>query len=110
VLNLKANVFNSIKDQSLNLELIPDYVDVLKMQGVQNAYILGTTGEGVSLNVAERKKVAEAWMKHSNKLNKILCHVGANSITDVKGEICKMHLIFHSLEVELLQGRCFRWP
>ena len=107
---LKANLFNSIKDQSLNLELIPDYVDVLKMQGVQNAYILGTTGEGVSLNVAERKKVAEAWMKHSNKLNKILCHVGGNSITDVKGQICKMHLIFHSLEVELLQGRCFRWP
>ena len=92
---LKASLFNSIKDQSLNLELIPDYVDVLKKQGVQNAYILGTTGEGVSLNVAERKKVAEAWMKHSNKLNKILCHVGANSITDVKGGIFKMHQIFH---------------
>lgn len=85
--------FNSIKDQSLNLEIIPEYVDVLKKQGVQNAYILGTTGEGVSLNVAERKQVAEAWMEHSNKLNKILCHVGANSISDVKGEIFETHII-----------------
>ena len=66
---LNSSFFNSIKDQSLNLELIPEYVDVLKKQGVQNAYILGTTGEGVSLNVVERKQVAEAWMKHSNKLN-----------------------------------------
>ena len=49
-------------------------------------FIAGTTGEGVSLNVAERKQVAEVWKKHSSKLNKILCHVGANSITDVKGE------------------------
>ena len=96
---LNSSFFNSIKDQSLNLELIPEYVDVLKKQEVQNAYILGTTGEGVSLNVAERKQVAEAWMKHSNKLNKILCHVGANSISDVKGEIFKMHLICYMLYV-----------
>ena len=66
---------------------------------MQNAYILGTTGEGVSLNVAERKQVAEAWMKHSKKLNKILCHVGANSISDVKGEIFETHLICYTLYV-----------
>ena len=52
-------------------------------RGVTKVYILGTTGEGMSLSVDERMKVAEAW-KSFGKMEKIMNHIGANSIADVK--------------------------
>lgn len=45
----------------LNLSLIPDYYKFLKSNGVTGAFICGSTGEGVSLTLAEKKAVAEAW-------------------------------------------------
>ena len=49
------------KDGTLNLELIPAYYDLLKSNGVTGAFICGSTGEGVSLTLQEKKSVAEAW-------------------------------------------------
>ena len=49
------------EDGSLNLGLIPAYYRLLKENNVKGAFICGSTGEGVSLTLAERKAVAEAW-------------------------------------------------
>lgn len=49
------------KDGSLNLSLIPSYYEMLKANGVTGAFICGSTGEGVSMSVNEKKAVAEAW-------------------------------------------------
>jgi len=49
------------KDGSLNLSLIPSYYAMLKANGVKGAFICGSTGEGVSMSVTEKKAVAEAW-------------------------------------------------
>ncbi|MEO6283168.1 MAG: dihydrodipicolinate synthase family protein [Dyadobacter sp.] len=49
------------QDGSLNLDLIPDYYQFLKQNGITGAFICGSTGEGVSLTVSEKKQVAEAW-------------------------------------------------
>lgn len=49
------------KDGSLNLSLIPSYYAMLKANGVKGAFICGSTGEGVSMSVTEKKSVAEAW-------------------------------------------------
>lgn len=49
------------KDGSLNLSLIPSYYAMLKANGVNGAFICGSTGEGVSMSVTEKKAVAEAW-------------------------------------------------
>ncbi len=49
------------KDGSLNLSLIPGYYNFLKANKVNGAFICGSTGEGVSLTLAEKKAVAEAW-------------------------------------------------
>lgn len=49
------------KDGSLNLSLIPSYYEMLKANGVNGAFICGSTGEGVSMSVNEKKAVAEAW-------------------------------------------------
>ncbi|WP_439556800.1 dihydrodipicolinate synthase family protein [Dyadobacter sp.] len=48
-------------DGSLNLDLIPAYYQFLKQNGVNGAFICGSTGEGVSMTVSEKKQVAEAW-------------------------------------------------
>lgn len=48
-------------DGSLKLGLIPEYYQFLKQNNVTGAFICGSTGEGVSLTVAEKKQVAEAW-------------------------------------------------
>jgi len=49
------------KDGSLNLSIIPAYYEMLKANGVTGAFICGSTGEGVSMSVEERKAVAKAW-------------------------------------------------
>lgn len=53
-------------DGQLNLSIIPDYYRFLKLNGVTGAFICGSTGEGVSLTLAEKKLVAEAWAACSN--------------------------------------------
>lgn len=49
------------KDGSLNLSIIPSYHKMLKANDVKGAFICGSTGEGVSMSVKEKKAVAEAW-------------------------------------------------
>ncbi|MBP6023880.1 dihydrodipicolinate synthase family protein [Ferruginibacter sp.] len=49
------------RDGSLNLDIIPSYCEMLKANGVTGAFICGSTGEGVSMSVTEKKAVAEAW-------------------------------------------------
>ena len=67
-------------DGSLDLDKVPAQAAILKRQGVTGAFIGGSTGEGVSLTIDERKKLAEAWESaapaHSLKL---VVHVGHTS-------------------------------
>ena len=46
---------------SINIGLIPSYYALLKANGVNGAFICGSTGEGVSLTKEEKKEIAEAW-------------------------------------------------
>lgn len=55
------------KDGSLNLSLIPDYYRFLKRNKVSGAFINGSTGEGVSQTLNEKKQVAEAWAEAVKK-------------------------------------------
>lgn len=72
------------KDGSLNLSLIPAYYELLKANGVTGAFICGSTGEGVSLSLAEKKEVVEAWASATVSDNdfKVMTLVGGTSITD----------------------------
>jgi N-acetylneuraminate lyase len=54
------------KEGNLNLSLIPDYYKLLKHNGVTGAFICGSTGEGVSLTMDEKKAVAGAWAECTN--------------------------------------------
>lgn len=69
----------------VRLDIIPKYVDFLESQGVTGAFVNGTTGEGVSLTVRERKAIAEAWVKAGKgRCKVIIIHIGANSIKDAQ--------------------------
>ncbi|XP_041615074.1 N-acetylneuraminate lyase isoform X2 [Canis aureus] len=68
----------------INFSVIGQYVDYLvEEQGVKNIFVNGTTGEGLSLSVSERRRVAEEWVtKGRNKLDQVVIHVGALSLKE----------------------------
>ncbi len=84
-------------DGSLKLELIPQYYETLKANGVTGAFICGSTGEGVSMSVSEKKAVAEAWAACSknDKDFIVMPLLGGTSLTDCK-ELAK-----HAREIGL---------
>lgn len=73
-------------DGSLNLELIPRYYEMLKANGVTGAFICGSTGEGVSMSVKEKKMVAEAWAARTKDDNDftVMPLLGGTCLADCK--------------------------
>lgn len=74
------------KDGSLNLSLIPSYYQMLKANGINGAFICGSTGEGVSMTAKEKMAVAEAWAACSKNDPgfKVMTLLGGTSIADCK--------------------------
>lgn len=67
---LMAPVFTPFLDDfSINYGLIEDYARFLKNEGISAFLVNGTSGEGMSLSVDERKKVTEKWMEACKKLD-----------------------------------------
>ncbi|XP_072378537.1 N-acetylneuraminate lyase-like [Diabrotica undecimpunctata] len=54
-------IFN--KDLSVNVATIPEYANFLAKNGIDGVLVHGTSGEGVSMTVSERKAVVEVWAK-----------------------------------------------
>jgi len=80
---LIAAPFTALKpDGGLNLDLIQEQAKALAANGVQGAFVCGTTGEGFSLSTAERMLVAERWAKVAPKELKVIVHVAQNSISE----------------------------
>lgn len=67
---------------ALNLAEIPKMVDHLEQTGVRGIYICGSTGEGVSLTIAERLELAEAYVAEAKGRLTTIVHVGHNSLTE----------------------------
>lgn len=74
------------EDGTLNLPLIPKYYKFLKHNGCTGAFICGSTGEGVSLTIEEKKAVAQAWADAARNDDdfKIMLLVGGTCIADCK--------------------------
>ncbi|KAM4022369.1 N-acetylneuraminate lyase isoform 1-T7 [Anomaloglossus baeobatrachus] len=70
----------------VNLSIIQRYVDyLLHKQNIKNIFVNGTTGEGMSLSIQERKRLAEEWVKHARgKMDNVIVHVGCLSLEDSK--------------------------
>jgi len=82
-LELIAAVFTPFDgDGLLDLEAVPRQAIRLIDDGVDGAFVCGTTGEGMSMTVEERKAVAQRWMDVVGARLKILVHVGHACLED----------------------------
>jgi len=80
---LVAAPFTPFKpDRSLNLDAIGPYARLLRDNGVAAAFVCGTTGEGLSLTLEERFRVAERWLEVATL--PIIVHVGDNCLANAR--------------------------
>ncbi|XP_072537463.1 N-acetylneuraminate lyase [Salminus brasiliensis] len=82
---LVAATFTPLTPQGeLNLPVIGPYVDyLLQKQGVRSVFVNGTTGEGCSLSLGERKQLVEEWCRQGKgKLDQVIVHVGCLNVKD----------------------------
>jgi N-acetylneuraminate lyase len=63
-------------DGSVNLEVIPRYAAMLHANGIAAVFVNGTTGEGFSLTIDERQKLAERWVDAAPEGLGVIIHVG----------------------------------
>ncbi|XP_017939317.1 N-acetylneuraminate lyase isoform X3 [Manacus vitellinus] len=79
-----ATITPMTPDGQINLPVIRQYVDYLvNKQTVKNVFVNGTTGEGLSLSIQERKQLAEEWVcQGKDKLDHVIIHVGALSLPE----------------------------
>lgn len=70
----------------LNIDAIPNYYAFLKNNKVTGAFICGSTGEGVSMSMSEKKAVTEAWADCTKDDDdfKVMLFLGGTSVTDCK--------------------------
>ena len=68
-------------DGSPNLDMIEHQAKLLVENKVNGAFICGTTGEGMSLSMDERTKVAEKWMVVAPHSLRVIVHVGHQTIS-----------------------------
>ncbi|XP_024881133.1 N-acetylneuraminate lyase-like [Temnothorax curvispinosus] len=72
------------KDGSLDLNIIPQYATYLAKKGIKGILVNGTSGEGMSISVAERKLVTEAWVKAVKETKQhLMIQVGGAPLPDV---------------------------
>jgi N-acetylneuraminate lyase len=69
-------------DGTVNLHAIEPYADLLVRNGIEGVFVNGTTGEGLSLTVEERKAIAAKWVDVSSSKLKIIVHGGSTCLVD----------------------------
>ena len=69
-----------LEDGSVNLDLIPAMTDHMIESGVSGFYVCGSTGEGESMSVEERKQVAAAFVSATKGRLPVVVQVGHNSV------------------------------
>jgi len=72
--------FNPVGD--VDCSVVPMQVDALVRNGVAGAFVCGTTGEGLSLTIAERMAVLDAWLGAKPAGFYVIAHVGAAAERD----------------------------
>ncbi len=70
-------------DGSLNLDIVAKQAEHLQKNGINTAFIGGSTGESHSLNVDERRQLTTRWMEvTAGSELKVVVHVGSNCLVD----------------------------
>lgn len=64
--------------------VVAPYAAWLHARGVAGAFVNGTTGEGCSLSLDERRLLAEAWVAAAPAGFRVIVHVGALALPDAR--------------------------
>ncbi|XP_053978479.1 N-acetylneuraminate lyase-like isoform X1 [Hylaeus volcanicus] len=76
--------FNNDSKRTLNLSLIPQYAEYLAKKKITGVLVNGTTGEGMSMSVTERKLIVEAWANAVKTTKQhLMVQVGGAPLPDV---------------------------
>lgn len=82
---LIAATFTPMRDDAtVQLDRIPAMVDYLCVSGIRALYVVGGTGEGVSLTSGERRQAAEAFVAASHGRIPVIVHVGHASVAEAR--------------------------
>lgn len=65
-------------------ERIPDLAQNLRANNILGAFIIGSTGEGVSLTLSEKKDVIEAWQQEQDENFKVIALIASNSLREAR--------------------------
>ena len=102
----------------LDLARIDAYPEFLASQGVIGGVVCGTTGEGPSLTLDERRKVAERWVAAAPRDFRVIVNVGSTCLADCRsladhaesigagGIACLAPYFFHAQGVPGLVNWC----
>jgi len=85
ITELMAAVFTPMKDGGMEVDLdaIPAYARYMAGLNITNIMPCGSNGESLSLTVAERRSIAEAWAGAAAPLGlRIYVHIGSESVLD----------------------------
>jgi N-acetylneuraminate lyase len=69
-------------DNHLNVAVLEQIVEYLLEKEVSGFYVAGTTGQGLSLSLDERKQLTEAVLRQVNGRVPVIVHVGAVAVVD----------------------------
>ena len=82
---LIAATFAAFKsDGSIDLDVIPSYVEFLLSQNVAGVFVCGTNGEGPSLSTAERMAITEKYIQAVAGRMLVFVHVGHSAIEEAR--------------------------
>lgn len=82
---LVAPVFTPMRaDGSLDLDRVEALADHVIGQAVVGVFVAGTTGEGLSLTVPERRRLTERWSAVARGKFPVIAHVGHVCLSDAK--------------------------
>lgn len=75
-------LFNSTR--TINYDIIDKYGKHLKDYGIEGVVVNGWTGEGMTLTVDERKRIAEEWVKIGTKYGfKVFLVLGGTTLAEL---------------------------
>lgn len=91
-------------DGSVQIAALEKLLERVYCAGVDGVYVCGSTGEGVLLDAAERRRIAEAAVRNSPRGKQVIVHVGAWSLDVAEG------LARHAESVQAAAISCIRPP
>ncbi len=77
-----AAAVTPLRGEELDAEAVGPYADFLVAGGLDGILVLGTTGEGLLLDVAERRRVVELYVAASTGRLQVAAHCGAQTTRD----------------------------